>query len=92
MVSKEGGLRSMGFTDTIMLDGVEVTSEYACPAGKGYGLSIGNMEMRCLENQLMVAEGPFYSEETQSYRYACSTLGNFRFKSPRNFFSLAGIS
>jgi len=92
MVSKEGGLRSMGFTDTIMLDGVEVTSEYACPAGKGFGLSIGNMEMRCLENQLMVAEGPFYSEETQSYRYACSTLGNFRFRSPRNFFLLDGIS
>jgi hypothetical protein len=92
MVSKEGGLRSMGFTDTVLLDGVEVTSEYACPAGKGYGISIGNMEMRCLENQLMVAEGPFYSEETQSYRYACSTLGNFRFRSPRNFFMLAPIS
>jgi hypothetical protein len=40
----------------------------------------------------MVAEGPFYSEETQSYRYACSTLGNFRFRSPRNFFTLAPVT
>lgn len=92
MVSKEGGLKSLGFTDTVTLDGVELTSEYAVPAGKGYGISIGNMELRCLENQLMVAEGPFFSEETQSYRYACSTLGNFRFRSPRNFFLLAPVT
>lgn len=92
VVSKENGLKALGFSDTITLDGVEVSSEYACPAGKGYGLSIGNMELRCLENQLMVAEGPFYSEETQAYRYACSTLGNFRFRSPRNFFKLADVT
>jgi len=92
VVSKENGLKALGFSDTVSLDGVEITSEYACPAGKGYGLSIGNMEMRCLENQLMVAEGPFFSEETQAYRYACSTLGNFRFRSPRNFFMLAPVT
>ena len=92
VISKENGLKAMGFSDVVTLDGVEVTSEYAVPAGKGYGISIGNMELRCLENQLMVAEGPFYSEETQSYRYACSTLGNLRFRSPRNFFALAPIS
>jgi hypothetical protein len=92
VVSKESGLKALGFTDTVTLDGVEITSEYACPAGKGYGMSIGNMELRCLENQLMVAEGPFFSEETQAYRYACSTLGNFRFRSPRNFFALAPVT
>ena len=92
VVSKENGLKSLGFSDVVTLDGVEVTSEYACPANRGYGLSIGNMELRCLENQLMVAEGPFFSEETQAYRYACSTLGNFRFRSPRNFFTLAPVT
>jgi hypothetical protein len=92
VVSKETGLKALGFADTVSLDGVEITSEYACPAGRGYGISVGNMELRCLENQLMVAEGPFFSEETQAYRYACSTLGNFRFRSPRNFFTLAPIT
>lgn len=92
VVSKENGLKAMGFSDVVTLDGVEVTSEYACPNGRGYGISVGNMELRCLENQLMVAEGPFYSEETQSYRYACSTLGNMRFRSPRNFFTLAPVT
>jgi hypothetical protein len=91
-VTKEGGLKSMGFTDVTQLDGVEVCSEYACPAGRGYGLSIGNMELRCLENQLFVAEGPFFDEETQAYRYACSSLGNLRFRSPRNFFLLAPVT
>lgn len=91
-VTKENGLKALGFSDTVSLDGVEVTSEYACPANRGYGISIGNMELRCLENQLMVAEGPFFSEETQAYRYACSTLGNLRFRSPRNFFLLAPVS
>ena len=91
-ITKENGLKAMGFSDVTTLDGCEVTSEYAVPAGKGYGLSIGNLELRCLENQLMVAEGPFFSEETQSYRYACSTLGNFKFKSPRSFFLLAPVT
>lgn len=91
-ISKESGLKAMGFTDVTTMDGIEVCSEYAVPPGRGYGLSVGNMELRCLENQLMVAEGPFFSEETQSYRYACSTLGNFKFKSPRSFFTLAPVT
>jgi hypothetical protein len=91
-VSKENGLKALGFSDVTTLDNVEVTSEYAVPPGKGYGISVGNMELRCLENQLMVAEGPFFAEETQSYRYACSTLGNFKFKSPRNFFLLTNVT
>lgn len=91
-ITKEGGLKAMGFSDVTTMDGIEVCSEYAVPPGRGYGLSIGNMELRCLENQLMVAEGPFFSEETQSYRYACSTLGNFKFKSPRSFFTLAPVT
>ena len=92
IVSKETGLKALGFADTVSLDGVDITSEYAVPRGKGYGISIGNMELRCLESQLFVGEGPFFDEETQSYRYACSTLGNFRFRSPRNFFLLAPVS
>ena len=92
IVTRENGLRAYGFSDVFEQDGCEITSEYAVPSGFGYGISIGNMELRCLENQLFVAEGPFYSEELQSYRYSCSSLGNFRFRSPRNFFLLAPIT
>jgi len=88
IVTRSTGLRAYGFTDVFEQDGVEIASEYSVPAGQGYGISIGNMEMHCLESQLFTAEGPFFNEELQSYRYSCSVLGNLRFRSPRNFFLL----
>lgn len=93
IVSRTNGLRSYGFTDVFELDGVEISSENSigstsASANSGYGLCIGNMELLCMENQLMQSEGPFYDEITQQYRYVVSTLGNLKFKSPRNFFKL----
>lgn len=88
IVSRTNGLRSYGFTDVFEFDGVEVGSEGSVPANTGYGLAVGNIELLCMESQLMVSEGPFYDELTQQYRYVVSTLGNLKFKSPRNFFKL----
>jgi hypothetical protein len=88
LVTRSTGLRAYGFTDVFEQDGVEITSEYAVPADRGYGISVGNMELHCLESQLFTAEGPFFQEELNSYRYSCSVLGNLRFRSPRNFFLL----
>ena len=85
IVTKTNGLRSYGFGDVVELDGIEVSTEYGVPAGVGYGLSIGNMELKCMESQLMVPEGPYYNEELQSHRYAVSVLANIKMKSPRNF-------
>jgi hypothetical protein len=88
IVSRQNGLRSYGFTDVFELDGVEVSAENSVPANTGYGLAVGNIELLCMESQLMVSEGPFYDELTQQFRYVVSTLGNLKFKSPRNFFKL----
>ena len=74
------------------MDGVEVSSEVSVPANTGYGLSIGNMELLCMEGQLLNSEGPFYDEITQQYRYVVSTLGNIKCKSPRNFFKLVALA
>ena len=92
IVGRTDGLRSYGFTDVFDFDGVEVSSENSVPADTGYGLAIGNMELLCMTDQLMVSEGPFYDELTQQYRYVVSTLGNLKFKTPRNFFKLAAIA
>jgi len=92
IVSRTNGLRSYGFTDVFELDGVEISGENSVPANTGYGLAIGNMELLCMENQLMVSEGPFYDEQTQQFRYVVSTLGNLKFKTPRNFFKLAALA
>ena len=88
IVSRQNGLRSYGFTDVFELDGVEVSAENSVPANTGYGLAVGNIELLCMESQLMVSEGPFYDELTQQFRYVVSTLGTLKFKSPRNFFKL----
>lgn len=92
LVTRQNGLKSFGFNDVVELDGVEVTTEYAVPANCGYGLSIQNMELRCMEGSLMTAEGPFYNEDLQSYRYVVSALANLRFRSPRNFFKLVNYA
>lgn len=92
IVTRTNGLRSYGFTDVFEQDGVEISTEYAVPNGCGYGLSINNMALHCMEGQLMVAEGPFYNEDTQAYRYVVGVLANLKFKSPRNFFKLQAIT
>lgn len=88
IVSRTNGLRSYGFTDVFEFDGVEVGSEVSVPANTGYGLATGNIELLCMEASLLTSEGPFYDEITQQYRYVVSTLGNLKFKSPRNFFKI----
>jgi len=92
IVSRTNGLRSYGFTDVFELDGVEISSENSVPANTGYGIAVGNVELLCMEGQLMNSEGPFYDEITQQYRYVVSTLGNLKFKSPRNFFKLTTLA
>ena len=84
VVSKENGLKSLGFT-TVEFDGVEVGTEYGVPANTAYGLAVGNCELLNMESQMYNSEGPFYDEISSSYRYVVSTLGNLKFKSPRSF-------
>jgi hypothetical protein len=92
IVTKTNGLKSYGFSDVFEQDGVEISTEYAVPTGCGYGLSISNMYLHCMEGQLITAEGPYYSETNQSYRYVASVLANMRFVSPRNFFKLVAAA
>jgi hypothetical protein len=88
IVTRTNGLKSYGFSDVFEQDGVEISTEYAVPTGCGYGLSIGNMYLHCMESSLITAEGPDYNVDTQAYRYVASVLANLRFVSPRNFFKL----
>lgn len=92
IVSKTNGLKSYGFGDVTEIDGIETASDYACPPGVGYALSIGNMEMKVMTGQLLEAEGPYYNEELSSYRYAVSVLANIKMKSPRNFVKFAALA
>lgn len=92
IVTRTNGLKSFGFLDVFEQDGVEISTEYAVPDGCGYGLSIENMELHCMEGSLMTSEGPYFNQHTQGYEYVVSTLANLKFKSPRNFFKLQAIA
>jgi hypothetical protein len=88
LVTRTNGLKSYGFSDVFEQDGVEISTEYAVPTGCGYGLSVGNMYLHCMESQLITAEGPYYNHHNQAYEYNANVLANLRFVSPRNFFKL----
>lgn len=92
IVSKTNGLKSYGFGDVVEIDGIETASDYACPAGVGYALSIGNMEMKVMTGQLLEAEGPYFNEELSAYRYSVSCLANIKMKSPRNFVKFQALA
>lgn len=91
-VSDENSLRSMGFRDTITLDGTEVTLEHSLSEGAGYGLNYENISVRSLYGQLMNAEGPHYDYQDQQHKGVVSVLGNLIFKSPRNFFKIVSTT
>jgi hypothetical protein len=44
------------------------------------------MELRSLQPQLFVPEGPDFDIAGQSWRFAVDFYGNMMFASPRNFF------
>ena len=88
LVSAETQLRALGFKNTVMFDGIEISWESAITPTVGYGINFNNVELRCMYDQMLVSEGPFYDEDNQFYKYAIKTLSNFKWRSPRNFFKL----
>lgn len=78
-------LLSLGFTDSINFEGVEVTYEYGVPTDIGYGLCTECMELCSLQEQMFKPEGPDYDPASQSYRFTIDFFGNLKVASPRNF-------
>lgn len=83
-VSSNSRMASLGFTDTMLLDGVEIMSDYSVPAGVGYGLNADFMTLHSA-GELFELKGPYYDEESQSTRFMLRTFGNIQFDSPRHF-------
>lgn len=88
----ESPLVRLGFKDVVNFDGTDVTWEYPCPENTGYGYNINQMELRSLQGQLFMNEGPFYDEASKTWRFSIDFFGNMRFN-PRYFvkwFNFAG--
>lgn len=85
-------LRSLGFKDTIEFDGIEIGLENAIPAAVGYGFSIKNCELKCLDETLYRVQGPVYDIDSDAYKTVVSTLSNLRHNNPRNEMKLLSLA
>ncbi len=85
--SKTGGLQTLGFSDVVNYDGMEVTYEYGMPTGVGYGWNMDQVELNSLQDSLFVNEGPDYDIASSSWRFSIDFYGNMKFR-PRYFFKL----
>jgi hypothetical protein len=86
--ASQGTLRSLGFKNTFIFDGVEITFENAVPIRVGYGFNINAIELASLDDQLLKTE-TFWDPRTQSYNAVVGTLSNIAFlNGPRNCFKL----
>ncbi len=87
----EGSLAELGFTDSVNVDGVDVTWEYGVPADVGYGFNVDQMQLCSLQGQLFVPGGPVFDEASQSYRFWIDFYGNLKCN-PRGFEKLALVA
>jgi hypothetical protein len=92
IIVSNGDLAKMGFKDVMMLDGVEILTEFGVPQGVGYGIPISTLSICSLQNTLFKTDDVEWSQETRSYRAAIDFLGNMKITSPRSWVKLAAIS
>lgn len=86
--ASQGTLRSLGFRNTFIFDGVEVTPENGVPTRVGYGCNINGIELVSMDDMLLRTETE-WDIDTQSYKAVVSTLSNLVFRTgPRNVFKL----
>jgi len=73
---KSSGLQTLGFDDVINFEGCDITYEYGVPANIGYGWNADQMELRSMQGQLFVPEGPDYDVASKSWRFSIDFFGN----------------
>lgn len=73
---QQSGLVALGFTDVINQDGTDITWEYGMPSAVGYGFNCDEMELRSMQDQLFVPEGPDYDISTKAWRFSIDFFGN----------------
>lgn len=84
-------LIKLGFTDVQNFDGVDVTYEYGTPVNVGYGLNVDQMELRSMQGQMFVPEGPDYDISGKSWRFSVDFFGNCVWN-PRYFLKFINLS
>lgn len=76
IVGNNSQLVKLGFKDVVNIDGTDVTWEYGIPGDVGYGFNCSEMELRSMQAQVFVPEGPDYDISSKSWRYSVDFFGN----------------
>lgn len=86
--TRKDGLLSMGYTDVVNFDGVDVTYEYGIPAGTAYGWNTMEMQLKSMQDRLFVMEDIDYDIVSKSDLFSIDFFGNYRYN-PRYFGKVA---
>lgn len=81
-------LISLGFKDTMELDGAEITSEFGVKSNTGYGLNFDQMELQSMNPDLFNFVGPTYMPTDDGEMFFLAFNGQLITRTPRDHFKI----
>lgn len=91
-VTSTNSLRALGFRNVVSFDGVEVSWESGVPNRTGYGYNFNDVELMCMDPNLLESEGPEYDIFTQAFVAVVGTLSNLKFENVRGTLFLKEVT
>lgn len=76
--------RTLGFPDVLTYEGAIVSPDFDCPSGKGYGVSLSDMSLYSVNDQLFCTDGPTWTTEDQASLFLVMFFGNWKWN-PKYF-------
>lgn len=81
-------LVSLGFKDTIEIDGAECTSEFGIPSNTGYGFNLAKTELKSMNADLWDFRGPTFHEDHDADLFFLAFNGQMIWDTPRDHFKI----
>lgn len=77
--AKGSALQSLGFRNSLVYDGVEVTWDHDVPAGRAYGLNFDKIDLQTPYDQLFTSDEPTWDFDRKATKFGICFMGNWRF-------------
>lgn len=83
VIEQSNMLKSLGYRDTIEVDGITWTGDFGCPSNKGVALNTNKLALHSCQSGLVMIEGPKFHDQSREYRVQGDVLGNMNTESPK---------
>lgn len=70
--------KELGFPDLLNYQGSIITTDFDCPAGRGFAINPNEMALYSVHDSLFFTEGPVWTTPEQRTLFLCGFLGNWR--------------